>query len=343
VTRLETPVRVASIGTGRWAGTLSDAARKDTGLAVVACTSRSAERREAFASRYGCRGVATFEAVLADPDIEGVIITTPHSLHAGQIVAAAAAGKHVFVDKPFTLTVADARRATEACRKADVVLALGHQRRRTPASRALRRMLDDGTLGRLAQVEGNFSADYAFASTITADMWRADRAETPGGAMTNLGIHHVDTYQYLFGPVARVMALSRRLVLDIDVEDVTSILFEFASGVLGYLGTSWLPATRTEWLGVHGTGAQAWYEGPGTKLWLQRRGEPERTPVPLTPVDPLVEELTDFARCVREHARPEVGGEEGIATIAVLEAIVESARTGRAADVPGRSNGKDAL
>jgi predicted dehydrogenase len=335
VTRLE-PVRVASIGTGRWAGTLADAARQGTGLALVACTSRSADHRAAFAKKHGCRDVATYDAVLADPEVEGVVVTTPHSLHAEQIVAAAKAGKHVFVDKPFTLTVADARRATEACRAARVVLALGHQRRRQPASRALKRLVDEGALGRVGQIEGNFSADYGFATTITPDMWRADRAETPGGAMTNLGIHHVDTYQYLLGPIARVMAMSRRLVLDIDVEDVTSILFEFASGVLGYLGTSWLPATRTEWIAIHGTEAQAWHEAHGARLSLVRPGRSEREAVPLAPAEPLVEELAEFARCVRERARPEVGGEEGIANIAVLEAIVESAKTGRAADVAGR-------
>src|SRR5438552_9965841 len=329
-------VRVAAIGTGRWGGTLADAAGRGTGLSIVACTSRSAGNRAAFAKTYGCRDLPTLDAVLADREVEGVLITTPHTAHAEHIVAAARAGKHVFVDKPFTLTVADARRATEACRAAGVVLALGHQRRRLPASRRLKRLIDEGALGRVGQIEGNMSADYAFATTIRPGMWRAERAETPGGAMTNLGIHHVDTYQYLLGPIARVMAMSRRLALDIDVEDVTSILFEFASGVLGYLGTSWLPATRTEWIGVHGTEAQAWYEARGTSLSILRRGQSEREAVPLPPGEPLVEELAEFARCVRERSRPEVGGEEGIANIAVLEAIVESAKTGRAADVAGR-------
>src|SRR5712691_9666836 len=180
-----TPVRVAAVGVGGWGRVLADAARQGTGLAIVACTSRSTDTRAAFAKAHSCRALPSFEAVLADPDVDGVLITTPHSLHAEQVVAAARAGKHVFVDKPFTLTVADARRATEACRAAGVVLALGHQRRRQSASRALKRLIDDGTLGRVSQIEGNMSADYGFASTITSDMWRADRAETPGGAMTN--------------------------------------------------------------------------------------------------------------------------------------------------------------
>ncbi len=326
------PVRVAAIGVGRWGRVLADAAARGTGLEVVACTSRSADSRAAFARAYGCRDSPTYEAVLADPEVEGVLITTPHSVHAQQVIAAAAAGKHVFVDKPFTLTVADARRATEACRRAGVVLAVGHQRRRQPASRALRRLLDEGALGRVAQVEGNISADIGFE--LRPGMWRTAPAETPGGAMTNLGIHHVDTFQYLLGPIARVTAFSRRVALTgLEIDDVTSILFEFASGSLGYLGTSWVHANRTSVITVHGTEAQAWSEADGTRLYLARRGERERTPVPLAPVDAVVEELAEFARCVRERARPEVGGEEATAAVAVLEAVVRSARTGRAVDV----------
>src|SRR5207245_11130757 len=123
------------------------------------------------------------------------------------------------------------------------------------ASRALKRLVDEGALGRVAQIEGNFSADIGF--NLKPGMWRTDRAETPGGAMTNLGIHHVDTFQYLLGPIARVMAFSRRVALpDVQIDDATSILFEFASGGLGYLGTSWVHANRTAVIALYGTEAQ---------------------------------------------------------------------------------------
>jgi predicted dehydrogenase len=328
-----TPVRVAAVGVGGWGRVLADAAGRGTGLTVVACTSRTAEHRVAFAKAYGCRDLPSLEAVLADPTVEGVLISTPHSVHAGQVVAAARAGKHVFVDKPFTLTVADARRATEACATAGVILAVGHQRRKQAASRALKRLVEEGALGRVAQIEGNFSADGGFAM-VRPGAWRADRAETPGGAMTNLGIHHVDTYQYLLGPIVRVMALSRQVALTgVDIQDATCILLEFASGTLGYLGTSWVHATRTAYLTLHGTEAQAWSETDGTRLFLTRRGEPERTVVPLTPLDAVVEELAEFARCVRDQTKPEVSGAEATANIAVLEAIVEAMETGRVVDV----------
>jgi predicted dehydrogenase len=327
-----TPVRVAAVGVGSWGRVLADAAGRGIGLDLVACTSRSAGRRADFARSHDCRELASYEAALADPEVEGVLITTPHSLHVEQVVAAAARGKHVFVDKPFALTAADGRRATETCRRAGVVLAVGHQRRRLAASRGLKRLVDEGALGRVVQVEGNFSVDIGFS--FKPGMWRTDRAETPGGAMTNLGIHHVDTYQYLLGPIARVTAFSRRVALaGVEIDDTTSILFEFASGGLGYLGTSWVHATRTGFITLHGTEGQAWSEADGAGLYLARRGQPERVAVGLEPVDAVVEELAEFARCVREGGRPEVGGEEGTRNAAVLEAIVESAETGRAVTV----------
>jgi predicted dehydrogenase len=326
------PVRVAAIGVGGWGRTLADAAAKGTGLTYVACTSRAPENRAAFAKAYGCRDLPSVDAVLADPEVEGVVITSLHSAHAGQIVAAGQRGKHVFVEKPFTLTLADARRAVDTCRQAGVVLAVGHQRRRMPASRALKRLIDEGALGRVVQIEGNFSADIGFSFKPGA--WRLVRAETPGGSMTNLGIHHVDSYQYLLGPIARVSAFSRRVALkDAEIDDTTSILFEFASGCLGYLGTSWVHANRGSTMTLHGSEAQAWLEADGARLVLARRGQRERTEVPLTPVDPLVEELTEFARCVREGTKPETDGEVGVANIAVLEAIVQSSDTGRTVDV----------
>ena len=322
------PVRVAAVGIGWWSGELADAVPKGTNLKLVTCTTRSPEKRAAFATKYGCRQSESYEAVLEDPEVEGVLLTTPHTLHADQVVAAAEAGKHVFVEKPFTLTVADGRRATDACRRAGVVLAVGHGRRRQPANRALKGMVEAGTLGRVVQIEGNVSSNSGF--NMKPGGWRTDPRETPAGAMTGLGIHHVDTFQYLMGPITRLAAFSSRQILQgIEIHDTSGILFEFASGAMGYLGTGFVVANRTNLLAAHGTQAQAFTEAEGSRLFLQKKGEAERSPVPLRPVDWIADGLAEFARCVREGTRPEVGGEEGTANVAVLQAIVESVKVGR--------------
>ena len=327
------------MGIGWWSNVLADATAKAGAVTIVVAASRSVEKRSAFAARYRCREAASYDAVLRDSDVEAVLLTTPHTLHAEQVVAAAEAGKHVFVEKPFALTVADGRRATEACRRAGVVLAVGHQRRRHPASRALKRLLEGGALGRVVQAEANMSGDLGFS--LKPGMWRSRRDETPGGSMTNVGIHKVDTLQYLLGPVARVMAFARRVaVTGVDIDDTTSVLLEFASGSLGYLGTSWVHPNRTSVITLHGTEAQAFWEADGARLAVAKRGQPQPEAVPLGPVDTMatdavVEEVAEFGRCVRKGGRPEVGGEEGTANVAVLEAVVESAATGRVAAVNG--------
>jgi predicted dehydrogenase len=327
-------VRVAAVGLGWWSGELAAAIPKGTNLRLVTCATRSPEKRAAFAAKYGCREAENYEAVLKDPEVEGVLLTTPHTLHAEHVIAAAQAGKHVFVEKPFTLSVVDARRATEACRRAGIVLAVGHGRRRQSANRALKAMIQDGTLGRVVQIEANISSNSGF--NMKPGGWRTDSREQPAGAMTGLGIHHVDTFQYLVGPIARVAAFSARQVLrGMEIYDTTGIVFEFASGVLGYLGTGFVVANRTNWLAVHGTEGQAFAEGEASRLSLQRKGEPKASPVPLQSVDWIAEQLAEFARCVREGRRPEVGGEEGTSNVAVLEAIIESTRTGQAVLVPG--------
>lgn len=327
------PVRVASVGLGWWSGVLADAASKAGNLRIVAAASRSADKRATFAAKYGCRPLPGYEAVLADPEVEAVFLTTPHTLHAQHVIAAAEAGKHVFVEKPFALTVADARRAGEACRRAGVALAVGHQRRRFAATRALKRLVESGAFGRPIQIEGNLSSGTGF--TYTPAAWRTVRDESPAGPMTSLGIHYVDTYQYLLGPIARVMAMCRQRVLTgMAIDDSAAILFEFASGALGYLGTSSVLANRLGWFALHGSEAQAWSdESGGGRLTLQKRGAAAPEPVELAPAEPVVEQLAEFARCVRENQRPEVGGEEATASVAVLEAIVESSATGRAVDV----------
>lgn len=330
------PVRVAAVGIGRWSNTLADAIPRGTSLDLVACTTRSPEKRRAFAEKYRCRQTESYEAILKDPEVEAVLLTTPDSLHAGQIIAAARAGKHVFVEKPFTLSVADGEEATAACRRAGVVLAVGHQRRRQPANRGLKDLLRDGMLGRLIQIEGNISSDSGYA--LTPEGWRANPEESPAGPMTWLGIHHVDTFQYLLGPIARVVAFSRRQVLkDMEIDDSTAILFEFASGALGYLGTSSVLANRTAIVTLHGNEAHAFSEAEGSQLFIWKKGEPDRTPLPLKPVDIIVEELAEFAGCVRDGGKPEVGGEEGTASVAVLEAIVKSIRLEEHVTVEKRS------
>ncbi len=322
-------VRLGMLGVGWWAGVLAEAARAG-GSEVVACFARDADRRNAFAAEQGCRAVHSLDALLADGEIEGVIIATPHSTHADLVVEAATAGKSVYVEKPFTLTVDDARRAILAASTAGVTLQVGHNRRRQPANRFIKELIVGGGLGTLLQLEGNQSSPSGHNPGLP--QWRRSPDEAPAGGMTGMGVHMTDTFQYFAGPARQLFAFSKRFVGKLAIDDVTGVLIEYESGPVGYIGTSHFTGEVTN-LAVYGTDAIVWNEAEGSTLYVQRRPAEDRTSEPVAPLDTVADELSEFARCIRTGERPETGGEEALEVVAILQAVVESASSGRAVEL----------
>ncbi len=325
----EEKVGLGVIGVGRWAGMLAGAVDRGGEARIVSGFSRTKETRKAFEKDVGCRSAASLDELLSDGEVEGVIVATPHSTHDDVIVQAALAGKHVFVEKPFTLTVAGGKRAAEAAGKAGVVLQVGHHRRRMGATRRLREMIDNNELGMIHQLEANIANANG---QVPRQGWRNDREECPVGGMAALGVHKLDNFHYLAGPIKRVFAFSKKLFAGGNLDDVSVIGMEFESGPLGYLQTSIVipPIITTA---VYGTDGNAWSEEDGAKLFLQKKGEGSRSEISVEQGDALADELLEFARCIRGGGKPETGGAEGLEVVAVLEAIIESINTGRAVDV----------
>jgi predicted dehydrogenase len=152
--------------------------------------------------------------------------------------------------------------------------------------------------------------------------------------MAACGVHTVDTFRYLTGLVARVAAFSKQIVGSTFLDDATSAMIEYENGPVGTIGTSYFVGPVVS-LAAYGTEANAWNEQDGTKLYVQRRSEPARTEVPVDGLDTIADQLEEFARCIRDGGRPETGGDEGLEVAAVLEAILESARSGRVVELAG--------
>jgi predicted dehydrogenase len=187
---------------GWWSDVLADAIQRSGKLEILACYTRSEEKRRNFATKYGCRPAASYEAVLTDSGIEAIINTPPNDVHLTTTRAAAAAGKHVFLDKPIANTVADGRAITTACHEAGVALALGYQRRRESHFRWIRQQIEAGRFGRLVNAEANISRDRLGKVDLTS--WRYQAAGMPGGVMLQIGIHYTDVLEYLIGPIHAV-------------------------------------------------------------------------------------------------------------------------------------------
>jgi predicted dehydrogenase len=328
--RMGQTIGLGLVGLGWFGGVLADRA-KATGLSeVVSCFARSAETRAAFAEANGCGAAESLEAMLEDPAVDAVLIATPHSTHPELIEQAAAAGKHIFVEKPLALTVADARGAIAAAKKAGVVLQIGHNRRRQPANRRIKAMLDAGELGAVMQLEGSHSAPGALNPELVA--WRRDPVECPAGGMTALGIHELDTFNYLVGPAKRVTAFSKQVVGLTDLDEATMAVIEYESGPLAYLGTTYF-APPVVTVAAFGTAANVWNEQDGTRLFVQRNGQPARSEQDVDTIDTVTDELAEFAHCIRDGAEPETGAPEGLEVAAVFEAIVQSVESGRAVEL----------
>ncbi|MEK6710327.1 MAG: Gfo/Idh/MocA family oxidoreductase, partial [Nitrospinota bacterium] len=296
---------------------------------IVRCYSRTGSNRAAFGAEFGGQPASALDELRRDDEVEGVLISTPHSTHRDLIEQAASAGKHVFVEKPLALTVEEGRRAIQAARRAGVVLSVGHHRRRLGATRRLRRMIDAGELGLVHQLEGqvyNWNAQRGRAG------WQDDPGEWPAGGLMGRGVHIVDNFLYLAGPVRRAAAFSKKLLGASALDDATVIALEHESGPLGYIGVSMVVPWRIG-TAAYGTQASAWSEQDGAKLYLQKIGEEVRTELPVEAGDPFGEEIAEFVRCIRQGGAPETGGPEALEVVAVVEAILASIRSGKAEEV----------
>jgi predicted dehydrogenase len=252
-------INAAIVGLGWWGKTLVESAANSESIRFVAGATRTVTPEiEAFAKQHGLRLLPEYDAVLADREVDAVVLATPHSLHGAQVVAAAGAGKHVFCEKPFTLTRREAEEAVAAVRKTGVTLALGYNRRLHPEMQKLRDMIRAGDLGTILHVEATMT--FPNVLFINPSHWRADKKETPLGGLMPMGVHAIDGMIDLCGSIDHVFAQSVRRAATIDAEDTTSILLRMKDGMTGYLGT------------MTTTGPGFSFQVFGSKGWLRLEG-----------------------------------------------------------------------
>ena len=315
---------------GWWSDVLADAMQRSGKLRISSCFTRSEQKRRAFADKYGCRAVSDYREILDDPGVEAIVNTTPNDVHLETTRAAAAAGKHVFLDKPIANTVSEGHAIAEVCRNAGVVLALGYQRRRESHFRWLRRQIDAGAFGKLVNAEANISRDRL--GKIDLGSWRYTSKGMPGGVMLQIGIHYTDVLEYLMGPIKAVSGRSAQLVLPGDNPDVASLVLEHENGALSTLNASYASASEYYLMNIYGKEASAYYD-LHQGLRILKRGESGPSPVACARNDTFVEELEEFAGAVRGNGGPEMDGERATRSLAVIRAGILSAREGRRVEV----------
>jgi len=338
-------INAAIVGLGWWGKTLVESGEGSESIRFTAGTTRTVTPEiEAFAKKNGLRLAADYASLLADPAIDAVILATPHSMHSAQVIAAAGAKKHVFCEKPFTLTKRQAQDAVAAARKAGVTLGLGYNRRFHPEMIKLRDMINSGELGTILHVEATMT--FPNVLFINPKHWRADKAETPLGGLMPMGVHAIDGMIDLCGPIDHVFAQSFRRVAAIDADDTTSILLRMKGGMSGYLGTmtttgpgfSFQVFGSEGWLRLEGVThvAGASSEERRTRLFGTCKFQPvkgeAKTWLAAT-MDVARAALDAFAKAASGGPSYPIPDDQMIHGVAVTDAIVRSAGSGKVESV----------
>lgn len=325
-------IRAAVVGLGWWGRHIVGSISGSDKLRIVRGVDPRPNVLDFLAAEERFPLTSELEDALCDAKVDAVILATPHSLHEEQIVRCAAAGKHVFVEKPMTLTRDSAERALNACDGAGITLGVGHERRFEPALEAIEKLVRDESLGTLMHVESNFSHDL-LADVDPAD-WRASPRESPIPALSAMGIHLTDAYIHLFGPIREVFAQTTQRRSNWGSGDTLSVQFLFESGLTGYLSTI---LVTSMFVRFHVFGSDGWVQArsdvhPGqegiTRLSLSRTGQAIQTRE-IEYRDTVLANLECFASAAAGGAPYPFTREEKLGNVATMQAIVESARINR--------------
>ncbi|SHL14858.1 myo-inositol 2-dehydrogenase [Bradyrhizobium lablabi] len=326
-------IEAAIVGLGRWGRNLVEASRGHEQLTIVRAVETDTKGAQGFCAQHQLDLTDNLDAVLADDSIGAVLLATPHSQHSAQVRACAAARKQVFCEKPLALRRADAAAMFDACGEAGIVLAVGHNRRFWPAMRALREVVASGELGTILHVEGHNSNENS--QKITSG-WRLSPEESPGGGLTGAGLHVLDAFVSMLGPVSRVYAQLTSRDAGPPRLDTALMTLDFANGVTGTLAT--VRATPLYWrVHVFGTKGSAEVLDERTMVLRMSGREPQRISYPA--IDVLRAELDAFADAIETQRPFPVPEADVLTTLSAFEAALQSMTSG----LPVNCDGGDDL
>lgn len=322
---------IAVIGFGWWGRHIVSRLHGNGALRVVCVAETNADLHDDIRS-LGAVPLSTLEEALAHPGVDAVVLTTPHMVHEEQVVLAAAAGKHVFCEKPLGMNAASAARSVAAVRAAGKVLGIGHEQRFDPAMQRLKRLVAAGGLGTIMHAEAAFSHNKL--TGVPTGGWRTSKELSPGAGMTGMGIHLTDLLIWLFGPVATVQAQVRDRTLGWPTGDMVVAQLGFEGGMTAHFQAI---LNTPHFMRFHVFGSGGWVEvrygshpdTPGGEIvWTEAMTGSEIVTETMPWTDAVTANLEAFAAAVAGQAAYPWTDAELIGNIATFEAIVASSDTG---------------
>jgi predicted dehydrogenase len=285
---------------------------------------------------YGIRVMPDLASLLADPEVEGAILTVPNEEHWPVAREVARAKKHVYTEKPIANTVAEALKIMDLQRQHGVTVTVGHSARLMAGIRQIKEAIDAGELGRVTFMEANFSNFRGLS--FTPAMWRWYRDKAPGGVLMLLGIHQIDVLHYLGGEMEEVTSMSSKLSpTGMETDDQSMTLIRFVDGKIGYVGGCWT-SPGIFCVRVFGQKGLMHYEidfdtwdmpaelHKTAVLYIQRGkdGYANREDIPIRESDMFRQELDMFADTVRTGQASELTAENATASLSVVHAALKS-------------------
>lgn len=284
----------------------------------------------AKSAQYGPLGTSDIERIWDDPELDAFVIATPNDRHVGFLGGLIFAGRHhVFVEKPMTASYGEALALRQVAQIFPKIFMVGHCQRREGVYRKAKELLGDGRVGKLVNVNFNFSHGGAF--TIAPTDWRASIVRNELGPLAMLGSHCIDTIHYLFGEVSSVYAKLENVSGQIKSPDCSSVVMRLENGATVFLQNNYnVPSEK--YCFISGTEGAIYIERD--KIWLRtgrdtqdgKRFIPsEKQELAIAKIDPIEEELKEFLNAIQHGGKVETGYEEGLAVMRVLEACRRSA------------------
>ena len=316
-------IKSASVGLGWWSDELAKSIEgKNRKIKIISCYSKSKKKRINFSKKYKTHYHNSFKAILKDSKIDAVILTTPHSLHGKHAIQALRNGKHVFVEKPMATKYLDAKKMYLTAKKYKKILSVGHNRRYSSVSNFINNLNNQKKIGKILHLDSNFSASGAL--NYKKKFWRANRKESPGGAIAGLGIHMIDLMCFFGGQIKTVQSLVKKYAVKVNIDDTTSALFELNKNCTGNLTTIFAcPYTTT--FNVFGTNMNIFSDVDKNKIKIINING-KKHEIELVNKDTLFLELQEFADSCKNKKKFRIKNLEAAHNVEIMEAIVKSSK-----------------
>ena len=315
-------IKAASVGLGWWSDELAKSIqRKSNKIKIVSCYSKNKQKMINFSKKYKTNYHNSYNSLVKDPNIDAIILTTPHSLHARHTILALKNNKHVFVEKPMATKYLDAKKMYLTAKKYNKVLSVGHNRRFSSVYDFINKLNIQKKIGKILHIDSNFSASGAL--NYKKKFWRANRKESPGGAIAGLGIHMIDLMCYFGGEVTSVQSLVKKYAVTVNMDDTTSALFELKN-CTGNLTTIFAcPYTST--FNIFGTNMNIFSEVDKNKIKIvNKNGKVQR--LNLANKNTLFLELQEFADSCKNKKKYRIKNSEAAHNVKIMEAVVKSSK-----------------